>query len=405
MVTCSAPARRRAILAVLAAAALVSAAVAVVALRTERFESTTPPCAPRSAGEAAPDPPGADDALQERTLDDLRVFTDWLRDGDARGFIGEVGWPSGDADRRWNELAGRWYEEADRSDLWITAWAAGEWWGGGPLVVYGDPSSEMAAAPSASVVEAGRSIGGARRGINVNGGEFGIGPNLGIGSGGSFSNDNPGTYDETYRYESSEMFELLATRCLDLIRLPFRWERIQPVLGAPLDRDEVDRLRAALLRADQAGLDAIPTVMNYGAYWLGEDETGSGVRHPIGSDQVSIADFADLWTRLTDALSDLPNIVAWGLMNEPVDMPGGAAGWEVASQGAVDAIRRQGDDRIIMVPGYDFSTVVHFPSRHPEGPWINDPLGLVRYEAHHYFDHDMSGSYELTYGEELERVS
>jgi hypothetical protein len=75
------------------------------------------PCHPsRGAGSARP----REDALTKRVVSELEVFTSWLRANNARGFIGEVGWPEGGS---WNELAERWYADADASELWVTAWA------------------------------------------------------------------------------------------------------------------------------------------------------------------------------------------------------------------------------------------------------------------------------------------
>jgi len=87
-------------------------------------------------------------------------------------------------------------------------------------------------------------------------------------------------------------------------------------------------------------------------------------------------------------------------MNEPIDVPGDGPAWEEASQAAVDAIRKTGDARTILVPGYLWSTVQWFPDAHPDGPWIDDPLDDIRYEAHQYFDADLAGEYR-TYAEEL----
>ena len=73
----------------------------------------------------------APDALERRVTAELDRFTNWLEANDARGYVGEVGWPdaaSGDA-AKWNDLADRWYEKADASRLWVTGWATGEWWG------------------------------------------------------------------------------------------------------------------------------------------------------------------------------------------------------------------------------------------------------------------------------------
>jgi hypothetical protein len=41
-----------------------------------------------------------------------------------------------------------------------------------------------------------------------------------------------------------------------------------------------------------------------------------------------------------------------------------------------------------------------FSRSHPAGPWINDPIGNTWYEAHQYFDSDMSSHYRLSFDQE-----
>jgi hypothetical protein len=359
---------------------------------------------PAPALEAADlEPHEPSDALQQRTLRELSAFTDWLDRGGAEGFIGEVGWPNGESVERWNDLADLWYRAARQAGLGITAWAAGERWGPYELAIYESSDDEALDAPTASaiVVEQHRRA-PALRGVNANGAEFGIGPNLGVGAGGEFSNRRPGIYGRDWRYPSEGTMRYLACREVDVIRLPFRWERIQPEPGGDLDTTELKRLRETLDRAGRHRIEVIPTIMNYGAYWM-DDGAGRGERNPIGSAEVTSEDFADLWSRLATDLSDHDSVVAWGLMNEPVDMPGGALGWERTSQAAVEAIRAAGDGRLIMVPGYSWSTVDKFRDEHPRGPWIADPAGGTVYEAHHYFDSRNSGEYE-DYDTELARA-
>jgi aryl-phospho-beta-D-glucosidase BglC (GH1 family) len=368
--------------------------------------TTAPPTTTAPPATVAPPPsvgwPTGKDALQRKALSELRVFTDWLAPSGAKGYIGEVGWPNDESTSRWNDLADTWYQAADATDLMVTAWATGEWWGGYNMAIYGNSGSVLGTAlPPSEVVEARRGRAGADRGVNVNGAEFGIGSNLGTGSGGVFSNVNRGTYDQSYHYESQASLDYLASRGVELVRLPFRWERIQPTLGGALDATEVARLKAAIDRARDAGLEVIPTVMNYGAYWLHNSATGRGDRTPIGSSQVTVAHYADLWGRLAGVLGGHTNISGWGLMNEPTAMPGEAATWETASQSAVDAIRGRGDRKTIFVPGYNWSTAPRFKATHPGGPWVRDPAGAVRYEAHHYFDSNNSGDYSSGYDAQL----
>ena len=66
------------------------------------------------------------DALHVRVRAELKAFTDWLAANDAKGYIGEVGWPNdvnGDG-ARWNALASAWFRDADAAALWVTAFDA-----------------------------------------------------------------------------------------------------------------------------------------------------------------------------------------------------------------------------------------------------------------------------------------
>jgi endoglucanase len=141
---------------------------------------------------------------------------------------------------------------------------------------------------------------------------------------------------------------------------------------------------------------------NYGAYYLSDG--ARGVRRPIGSASVRAAHFADAWRRIATAFVDEGAVVAYGLMNEPVEMeaPGarGARAWEHASRAAVKAIRSTGDRRLVMVPGYLWSAAQAWAGQHPF-PWIWDPAGNIRYEAHHYWDLDHSSRYRRSYAQEV----
>ncbi len=152
-------------------------------------------------------------------------------------------------------------------------------------------------------------------------------------------------------------------------------------------------------RARQAGLAVILDMHNYGAYYLSDGT--QGIRQPIGSTAVTSADFADVWRQISEAFRDDRGVLAFGLMNEPVNMEGRGGArpaqvWERASQSALDAIRSTGDTRLIMVAGYQWSGVQVWADEHPSA-WIVDPLDNFRYEAHHYWDVDHSSLYRQSY--------
>lgn len=234
------------------------------------------------------------------------------------------------------------------------------------------------------------------RGINVAGLEFGTEKP-------EFSNNTPGMLGRDYFLSCKATFDDLAGAGFGSFRIPFRWERIQPRLRGPLDPDGVQHLRLLISLAEQAGASALIDLHNYGRYSMqlesgparcGFDEEYDGFT-PLDAD-----DFADLWARLSHALSGQRGLLGYGLMNEPHDLPAGA--WVGASRAAVEAIRSQGDKTPIYVAGDRWSDASRWDTVNPESPWIEDPLGLVTYEAHCYLDHDGSGHYELSYEQELD---
>jgi endoglucanase len=142
---------------------------------------------------------------------------------------------------------------------------------------------------------------------------------------------------------------------------------------------------------------------NYGGYYLFDGSRG--VRRPIGSGQVSIGRFSDVWRRISQAFRGVRAVVGYGLMNEPVELSptrglSPAAVWFRASQAAVTTIRREGDLKLVLVAGYNWSGVQQWSKWHPR-PWIEDPTDNIRYEAHHYWDCDHSGTYARTYEAEV----
>jgi hypothetical protein len=369
---------------------LAIAALCIVAIAATSLARATPVC----------------DALCLRVRSELAVFTDWLERHGALGYMGEVGWPDdsrGDS-AQWNALADYWYRDADAAKLPVTAWATGEWWGTDyKLASYEDRSSPdgvETADDQASVIESHATTSSYRRGVNVAGAEF-AGPVDEPTS--LFSNASPGSYGTDYHYEPQSSFDFLVSRGIKIVRVPFRWERIQPVLGSPLDAAELKRLSDAVARARGAGLQVVLDLHNYGAYY--QFDGSKGIRRGLGSAQLTKSHFVDVWRRLSSSFKNNSGVYAYGLMNEPTGM-GESAGlsparrWEIISQAAVDAIRSNGDTKTVMVAGYDWSGVRQWTTQHPK-PWINDPTGRMRYEAHHYWDQDNSGDYPDSYAAEV----
>jgi hypothetical protein len=340
--------------------------------------------------------------VEERSLSDLGAFTRWLDDNQALGYVGEVGWPSGRDAAAWNRVADAWFDRADAAHLWVTAWGASRWWPASyRMALYrlsGRPGVPPVAGPQAAVVTAHFTAGGALRGVALPSGSFAAGRDGPTW----YSNARPGRFEHDYYYENAADYESLARRGVQLVRLSFTWERVQPTPGGPLDATEVRRIKASVVDAHDAGLAVVLDLHNYGDYYV-SDGPGQHRRLVLGSPELPTSALADLWAKLADTFRRTPGVLGYGLMNEPTDLaPSAAKGvrvWERASQQAVDAIRRQHDQRTVLVSGYGGSSPGTWPQLQPRA-WIADPARAVRYETHQYFDAADSGGYALDYGAE-----
>ncbi|CAN5176455.1 hypothetical protein BH09PAT1_BH09PAT1_0960 [soil metagenome] len=266
--------------------------------------------------------PRSSDAYQSRIRQELSVFTDWLTVNNVNGYIGEFGWPNntyGDSDS-WNLLAETWMKDADEANLWTTAWSTGSFWTQSyKQLIYKKGSGSLidTASSQAATLEAHPPTSNYKRGINVSGGEFGVVTD------GSFSNLNPGTYSQDYIYDPSSTFTYLASRGYNLVRLPIRWERIQPNLNTALSTTESARLQSFVARASSAGLGVVLDIHNFGGYYLYDNTQSKGVQRKIGSLQLPQSSFVDLWSRLSTLFKNDANVLAYDLMNEPNGLPTG----------------------------------------------------------------------------------
>lgn len=210
---------------------------------------------------------------------------------------------------------------------------------------------------------------GCLRGVNLSGAEFGT---------------VPGRYTFDYFYPKPGTIERFAALGITSLRFPVKWERLQPVLGQPLDPEEMLRLDAAFVAAKQAGLRMVISIHNSAYYGT--------VR--IGTGAVTAEAFADLWRRLAGHFRSEPGVV-FGLMNEPFDIP--VAEWLPVANAGIAAIRGTGARQLVLVPGTAWSSVVYWETDTPVGNnartmlGVVDPADNVGYDVHQYLDADFSG--------------
>jgi len=208
----------------------------------------------------------------------------------------------------------------------------------------------------------------ARTGVNLAGAEFG--------------RNIPGVEGTDYRFPTREQVEYFAKVGFNSIRLPVKWERLQPQLGGELDSRYLAGIRSVLDSAEERDMDVLIDLHNYARY-RGE---------LVGSEDVPARMLFDVWRRVALALGAHKGLYAYGLMNEPFNTKGL---WHEAAQAGVDGIRSVDRTHRIYVAGEGFSNTMRWPRLNPE-PFVRDPANLEVYEGHLYLDPDFSGKYHVT---------
>ncbi|WP_205857481.1 glycoside hydrolase family 5 protein [Phytoactinopolyspora endophytica] len=191
----------------------------------------------------------------------------------------------------------------------------------------------------------------------------------------------PGTPHFDYAVPTPEELDYMNSRNLTVIRLPFRWQRVQHALNGPLDAEYLGFITDVVDYAGTQGMKIILDVHDYGKY--GDDKIGAGV--------VTSQDFADLWTRLATAVVGKPGLGGYDLMNEPQNMPSPDA-WPDAAQAAIDAIRTVDTSTPIIVEGDNWASAASWLEYNSD-LILNDPNDNLIYSAHNYFDRDSSGTH------------
>jgi endoglucanase len=230
-------------------------------------------------------------------------------------------------------------------------------------------AASLACAPVASAQTALRYAG-----VNLAGAEFNAAA-------------KPGVLNHDYMYASDADFSYFAGQGMNVIRLPFLWERLQPNAGARLDATQLALLRTAVTRAKNHGMKIILDPHNYGQY------NGQF----IGTSMVPNAVFGDLWRQLSAAFAN-DDTVIFALMNEPYNIT--AVTWASAAQAGISAIRGTGARNLILVPGVAWTGAHSWTSPEAGGGVSNanalvalkDPANNLSYEVHQYLDPYYSGT-------------
>lgn len=226
---------------------------------------------------------------------------------------------------------------------------------------------------TASVAHANSCLSSPRlTGVNIAGAEFN-------------SKRLPGVIFKDYTYPKDSELAYIAAQGANVIRLPFRWERLQPEANKPLNNDELNRLKNTVRKASAQSLCVILDVHNYAEYYGESFEDKPELENA----------FVDLWRRMAKEFTD-PTQTIFGLMNEPAHMP--VHRWAALAKRTVKMLRDEKSENRIFVGGGSWSGLHDWfkpkgeTSNAAEFADLKDPLNRTTIEVHQYADEWYSGT-------------
>ncbi|MBX2855916.1 MAG: cellulase family glycosylhydrolase [Rhodobacteraceae bacterium] len=169
----------------------------------------------------------------------------------------------------------------------------------------------------------------------------------------------------------------------NVIRLPFKWERLQNEKYGEFDDTYLGYLKDAVEHAAERGMVLILDMHNY----------AKGFGSSMSSDDSLLPAYQDVWQKLAEEFKDDEN-VWFNIMNEPHSID--ADRWMEFAQAATDKIRATGATNKIIVPTVDWSGAHQFnydgnASKEAAYETYYDPANNFAFEVHQYLDGDSSG--------------
>jgi aryl-phospho-beta-D-glucosidase BglC (GH1 family) len=220
-----------------------------------------------------------------------------------------------------------------------------------------------------------------------------IGVNLSGGDFGTSSSQIPGVLGQDYFYPSVGHWDWAKGRGLELVRVPFRWERVHRDTGGVLDATlwapDMAALDASLNLAEARGMRVVLDMHNYAGRRLNVGGTSASFK--IGTPELPISEFARTWKLLATHFKDRKSIWGYDIMNEPNGLAGGVATWKPMAQAAIDAIREVDTDHAIVIEGYFYAQASSWATNGAPLIDLVDPANNLVFSAHMYPDRGADG--------------
>ena len=201
----------------------------------------------------------------------------------------------------------------------------------------------------------------------------------------------PGVIGTNYFAPSSSDIAYVKARTTGASRLPFLWERMQPVIGGALDPTYLAQITTVATAAAKAGRTVFLDCHNY----MHRSVNGTD-RYVDNADGVlTRAHLADLWQKIAKAFVNVAGVSGYDIMNEPqgpFGTSGSSANLAAIMQASVDAISAVDKNKAIFVEGNGWSSAANWVANNPSYPLV-DKYNRIVYSAHCYPDYDASGTH------------
>ena len=187
--------------------------------------------------------------------------------------------------------------------------------------------------------------------------------------------------------------DYFGSKGMNVIRLPFRWERLQQSANASFNTTEFNRLNAFVSAATAKDVSVILDPHNFARYYPDPGNYQSSSQGLVGSD-VPNSVFGNFWFRVADVYRTNGRVI-FNLVNEPNTMP--TEQWVSAANAAIAAIRAAGATNLILVPGNAWTGAWTWNQNWYGTPNaqamlnIVDPGNNYAYDVHQYLDSNGSG--------------
>jgi len=218
--------------------------------------------------------------------------------------------------------------------------------------------------------------------------EFAVGVNI---AGFEFTGSElPGTANTHYPVINPTILDYWIDNGVRQFRLPFKWERVQHELEGELDEAYLGYIMAVVDYAGEQGARVILDMHNYGR------------RHgsTIGSDEVPISAYRDVWSKLAQEFEGHPGVLGYDIMNEPHGLPGGSEQWVEMAQEAILGIREHDTSTWLFIEGYSYSNGHRWQGQNPTIHTLSDSSDRIIWSPHQYFDENNTGTYAHSYDDE-----